>query len=182
MPDVEGQDALKRTQLIIGALLVFLGIAFLLLQWVDIDLVALWWPAFIVVPGLSLLAVGLSTGERGAFLAIPGMVLTTVGLLLAAQNATGLWETWAYVWPLVGPGAVGVGLGIFGTRAGKPNVAGVGWRLALAGLVLTIVLGLFFELVVGLSGPVGPWIGRIVWPVLLITAGIWLMLPRRRRG
>lgn len=167
-----------RTQLVLGLLLIGLGVLFFGARFVGFGFLALWWPGFVLVPGLVMLVVSLFGGKSTAGLAIPGAIAAASGAVLAFQNATGLWQTWAYLWPLVGPGAVGVGLAIFGARTGNARVRTVGGRLALAGLVIAAVLGVFFELVVGLSGPLGPVVGGVLWPVALIAAGLWLIVSR----
>ena len=46
--------------------------------------------------------------------AIAGSIVTTVGSVLLYQQTTGHWESWAYAWALVGPGAAGLGMLVYG--------------------------------------------------------------------
>ncbi len=98
-------------------------------------------------------------GRPGAGLAAAGALTTT----------TGLWATWAYAWALVAPGAVGLGLFVYGVLTGQRDlVVSGGWAL-LTGLGLFIVFAFFFESVIGLSGE------RIVGLDALLAAGLVLL-------
>lgn len=168
-----------RGGLITGILLVGLGALFLLGQFFDFDLWStLLWPLVIIVPGV-LFFVGMALGGRSAGpLAIPGSIVTTVGLLLLYQSLSGHWESWAYAWTLVFPTAVGVGLLINGTWSAMPSLRESGMKWITAGLVLFVVSGIFFELLLNISGGV---ISDVVWPALLILLGLYLLLRRSQR-
>ncbi len=72
----------------IALLLIGLGLLFLLLQFVPLDLGRNAWPFFIIIPGLLFFA-GMALGGRDAArLAIPGSIVTMVGLILLYQNTT----------------------------------------------------------------------------------------------
>ncbi|HEV2035095.1 MAG TPA: hypothetical protein VGU71_13015, partial [Candidatus Dormibacteraeota bacterium] len=104
----------------LGIVFVVVGLFFLATQLAGIDLGAFGWPLFIIIPGLTLLIVGFVSLGTGA--AIPGGIVTMVGLVLAYQNSTGNWASWVYVWPLVAPGGVGVGLFLQGMRDRNPGL------------------------------------------------------------
>lgn len=143
----------RRAMATIGVLLVALGVAFLVARQLDVDIGRVGWPLFIIVPGVVLFAVALSTGgSAGAALAAPAGVVTMTGLVLAVQNATGLWATWAYAWALVAPGGVGLGLLVYGLLTRQPDVARGGAMTTLVGLGLFVAFGFFFEAIIGLSG------------------------------
>jgi hypothetical protein len=72
-----------------------------------------------------------------------------VGLVLAVQNATDLYATWAYAWALVAPGGVGVGLVAYGFLSGQREVLRAGLPILGVGVALFLGFGLFFE---GVSG------------------------------
>jgi hypothetical protein len=159
---------------VIGALL-------LLGQVLHIDLEEIGWPLWIILPGVVLLLLALIGGRAAVGLAIPGLILITTGLILLYQDATGHWESWAYAWALILV-AIGVGQMLFGARAGWPRLAGVGRRLALAGLLFFLVGAAFFEGVLGISGrDFGP-AGRIGLPALVIVAGLVLLVANMLRG
>lgn len=146
-------DGGRRGSLVLGALLVIVGALALLGRQLDVDLVALGWPLFVIVPGVGLLVGSLFVGGRpGIGLAIPGGIVTMTGLVLAFQNATGAYETWAYAWALVAPGGVGVGLTLYGLLARSQDSLQAGIPVLLTGIGLFLGFGFFFEGVLGLSG------------------------------
>lgn len=143
----------RRGMAAIGALLVVVGVAFLLARQLNVDLAELGWPLFVIVPGVILFAVALSTGgSAGAGLAVPAGIVTMTGIVLAVQNATGLWATWAYAWALVAPGGAGVGLLLYGLLTRQPDLVRGGATTTLVGLGLFVGFAFFFEAVIGLSG------------------------------
>jgi hypothetical protein len=155
----------RRSALVLGAILIVVGGAFLLGNVTGFSLDAAW-PLFIIIPGLVLFGASFAAdGDAGVGLAIAGSIVTTVGLVLAVQEATGLYATWAYAWALVAPGSVGVGM--FLRRDGL-RVAGVG-------LALFIGFALFFEGVIGLSGDGPPPLEGLL-PILLIGLGAILVV------
>lgn len=157
----------------IGAVLVMLGILFLLEQFFDFQLGQRLWPLFIIIPGLVFFAGMLLGGKAAGPLAIPGSIVTTVGLLLLYQNTFNHFESWAYAWALM-PAAVGVGLMINGTWSEQPALIHNGRRVAGTGLMLFLVGFFFFELVLNIGGIAS----GIAVPLLLIAAGIYLLLRR----
>ena len=146
-------DPGRRGSLVLGAVLVVVGLLALLGRSLDVDVVAVGWPLFVIVPGIVLLAGSLFVGGRpGIGLAIPGGIVTMTGLVLAFQNATDTFQTWAYAWALVAPGGVGVGLVVYGLLAGERDSLRAGVPVLLTGLGLFLGFGFFFEGVLGLSG------------------------------
>jgi hypothetical protein len=131
------------------------------------------WPLFIIGPGIVLLVLGLFLPNVG--MVIGGSVVTTLGVILAWQNATGRWESWAYVWALVGPTASGVGSFLGALRTGDSRVRDAGlWQIVI-GLALFAGFYLFFEQVIGLSGeplPLPDW----ALPAFLIGIGVLILL------
>ena len=165
----------RRGAVILGAILIIAGGAFLVTNVTGFALDAAW-PLFVIVPGLVLLAASFAAGgEAGGGLAIAGSIVTTVGLILAVQEATGLYSTWAYAWALVAPGSVGVGMFLFGTFTGRPDLRLAGLRLAGIGLALFVGFALFFEGVIGLSSDGPPPLEGLL-PIALIALGAVLVL------
>ena len=146
-------DGGRRGSIVLGAILVVVGLLALLGRQLDVDLVSIGWPLFVLLPGVLLLAGSLFVGGRpGIGLAIPGGIVTMTGLVLAFQNATDAYQTWAYAWALVAPGGVGVGLVIYGLLAGQRDSLRAGVPVLLSGLGLFLGFGFFFEGILGLSG------------------------------
>ena len=165
----------RRGAMILGAILVVLGGAFLVSNITGFSLDAAW-PLFIIVPGLVLLGASFAFGgDAGVGLAIAGSIVTTVGLVLAVQEATGLYATWAYAWALVAPGSVGVGMALYGTFGGRPDLRSEGLRIAGVGLALFIAFALLFEGVIGLSSDGRPPLEDLL-PILLIALGAILVV------
>jgi hypothetical protein len=160
----------RRATFVIGLLLVAAGVAFLVFRQAGIDLADAGWPLFIIVPGLVLFGVSFAVGGRpGTGFAVGGAIITVTGAVLAFQNATGLWATWAYVWPLVAPGGAGLGLLVYGTLTRQRDIAVSGGGTLLVGLALFLGFAFFFEAVIGLSGD------RIAGLDVLLAAGVVLL-------
>jgi hypothetical protein len=149
--------------LIIGALL-FVG------QLLDVGIDDVGWPAIIIGIGAVILVLGLFVNnEQG--MVVGGTVVTTVGLVLLYQNNTGHWESWAYAWALVGPAASGLGMTLWGVRAGDAGEIRNGTWTLLIGLAIFVVGFLFFEGIIGISGrqiPLPDW----VLPAAVIAIGL----------
>ena len=174
----------RRGAVILGAILIVAGGVFLVTNLTGFTLDAAW-PLFVIVPGLVLVGASFTVrGEAGGGLAIAGSIVTTVGLILAVQEASGLYATWAYAWALVAPGSVGVGMFLFGTFTDRPDLRTAGLRLAGIGLALFIGFALFFEGVIGLSSDGRPPLEGLL-PIALIALGAILVggsVFGRRRG
>ncbi|MCB2210465.1 DUF2807 domain-containing protein [bacterium] len=138
-------------QLYLGIVLVVAGGLFLADQLLPISIMAFFWPLLVVFLGVTFFIGMLVAGRRGSGLAIPGTIVTTIGLLLFLQNTFNLWVTWSYAWALL---ICATGLGIlimnfYLKRTGLRRVAGL---LIGIGLTLFVVFGLFFEIIINISG------------------------------
>jgi uncharacterized integral membrane protein len=159
-----------RSSIVGGALLILLGLFFLLYQvmpaqfnWLRVEL---GWPMTVVAVGVGLLIFGLLVGAPG--MAIPASIVGGIGLLLYWQNATGNWESWAYAWTLI-PGFVGIGtilMGLLGGGRLRDSLEGGFW-LILISLVLFAIFGSFL----GGLNLFGPY-----WPALLILLGVVVLV------
>jgi hypothetical protein len=165
----------SRTGIVTGVLLIILGAAFLVLQFFEIRFWSDWWPTAIIGVGLLFFIAMLVAGKSAGPLAIPGSVIVMVGLILLFHNTFGFWETWAYAWTLI-IFAAGIGISIFGRYTGQDKVRQSGGVVARLGLVLFVIIGIFFELFIGLSGLFDG--SSILWPLLLILFGFYLLLAR----
>lgn len=159
----------KRSGVVGGVLLVLFGAFFLIWQlfpellegvfgsWFD-------WPVIIIGVGFVFLLAAV-LGQVGG-LAIPGCIIGGIGLILAWQNATGSWESWAYIWALI-PGFVGLGL-VVASILGKNNPS----ERRVGAIMLAISLGVtsFFASMFTFQLAYD-----YVWPVVLILLGVLLM-------
>lgn len=179
-----GPDPGRRGSVVLGIVLIVVGALFFVDRVTDLDIARFGWPLFVIVPGILLLVAGLTMpGNEGSGLAVAGSITTIVGLILAVQNATDLWATWAYAWALVGPAGAGLGLVLHGLLHGRRDEVSGGAQSVGIGLALFAGFGLFFEGLIGLSGQ--PFLRDTeVLPVLLIGAGVavlaWSLLRGRR--
>lgn len=145
-------DSGRSGTILLGLALVLLGGIALAGRLLDIDLLGLGWPIFVLAPGIVLFAAGVAVGGKaGLGLAIPGGIVSVVGLVLTFQSATGLWGTWAYAWALVAPGGVGLAFVLYGLFTGQGEIARGGVPILLTGIGLFIGFGLFFEGVLNLT-------------------------------
>src|SRR5438309_5326442 len=143
----------RRQSTVVGGLLVLIGAILLAGQLVRIDIGHYGWPFFVILPGVVILFVALTA--RGAIsegLAILGSIVTVTGLILLFQDATNHYESWAYAWALVFPGAIGLGMILYGLTARRPGNLRAGTRLVGIALVLFLVGAAFFEGVIGIGG------------------------------
>jgi hypothetical protein len=94
------------------------------------------WPFFIIVPGLSLLALSIVPARpAGIGFATAGAIVSTVGLILLYQSRTGNWESWAYAWALI-PGSVGLALLVYGAFSRHARMVRAGaWMAAVFGSI-----------------------------------------------
>lgn len=156
---------------VLGVILVIAGIIFLVARYLPVDVAAFGWPVFVILSGLALLAVGISTRSLVGLI-IPGSIATMAGMILAVQNAYDLWATWSYAWTLIFPGAVGFGMATMGLVQGNHAEVQRGSRMALVGIALFAIFGMFFEGVLKISGlDFGP-ITTVALPLVIIAVGI----------
>src|SRR3979411_737012 len=153
MADSEASRRTRRPSVVLGGLLVLIGAIWLVGQFIRIDIGHYGWPVFVIAPGVVILLVALTArGALGEGLAILGSIITVTGLILLYQNATDHFESWAYAWALIFPGAVGLGMICYGLTASRPGNVRAGARLVGIGLVLFLVGVAFFEGVLGIGG------------------------------
>jgi hypothetical protein len=168
----------RATYLVLGALLVLAGVAWLLARASGVDIpglvAAVGWPVFVVAPGLVLLALGLfMPREPGQGLAVGGTIVASVGLLLAYQDATDHWSSWAYAWALIGPAAAGLGQAAWGVLHRHGAAVAEGSRTLGVGLVMFGVGYAFFEGLIGIGDGRGIARGAPdLVPFMLLAAGL----------
>lgn len=164
---------MKRGNLVWGAILILLGIAFLLFQlFPDLTAGFTWQWILILIGGIFVVASLLS---RIGGLMIPGAILLGLAAIFVYQERSGNWESWAYVWALI-PGFVGVGMFIGSLYDPEMRPArGASLIIMLISVILFAVFGGVFGLTLSILQ---------YWPVLLILIGGWILLralraPRR---
>jgi hypothetical protein len=157
----------------LGVVLVVVGLFYLLVQVAAVDLSSFGWPLFVIIPGVTLLIVGFVSLGTGA--AIPGGILTMVGLVLAYQNSTGHWTSWAYAWALVAPGGVGLGLFLQGLRERNGSLIRQGRSLMFIAALIFMVGFVFFESILNISDINEEPVVRAALPALFIVIGILLL-------
>jgi hypothetical protein len=162
---------------VLGGLLVLVGAVLLVGQLVRIDIGHYGWPLFLIAPGLAILYVALmARGALGEGLAILGSIITVTGLILLYQNATDHFESWAYAWTLIFPGAVGVGMIMHGLVAARAGNVRAGTRLVGISLVLFLVGIAFFEGVIGIGGYQFGRAAGVAVGALIIAMGAFLLI------
>ena len=166
--------------LALGLVLVVVGIFFLIMRLFDIDLSSYGWPLYVIIPGLTLLIVGFARLGTGAL--VPGAIVMVTGLILAAQNATGDWASWAYAWTLVLPGGAGLGLFLQGLRVHDPKQLRLGRNLMFWSALMFMIGFVIFESIFNISGQDFGIVSRAALPVLLIIIGVTLLARSVQRG
>jgi hypothetical protein len=174
----------RRQSMILGGLFVLIGALLLAGQFVRVDVGRYGWPFFVIAPGILILFVALTA--RGAVsegLAILGSIVTVSGLILLVQDATGHFESWAYASALVVPGAIGMGMILYGLTARRAGNLRSGTRLVAIALVLFLLGAAFFEGVIGIGGYQLNHSAGVVLGVLIIALGaVMLALNLTSRG
>jgi len=155
-----------------GVVLVVLGLFALLIQFTGFD-AGESWPLFVVIPGLTLLVVGYISLGTGAL--IPGAILTVIGLILAYQSSTGDWPSWAFAWPLVAPGGVGLGLFLQGIRNRDSHLLRQGRVLMFVAAIIFMIGFVIFATIFRISDMDYGWFGKAALPALLIVIGLVLL-------
>lgn len=158
--------------IIIGIGLVLLGSNLF-----NFDLMDLFWPGFIIVPGLMLLWPAYTSTpddqSRLSFLAVPGAMLVTIGLLNFMMNLTDHFEAWAYSWTLL---VASVGWAVMYVRRFDPDnkVHESGYKFIRTMIMMFGGLFVLFELVIW--GNFHPLLA-----IGLIGYGVYLLRNQRRQ-
>jgi hypothetical protein len=171
------------SSLALGIVLVVVGIFAFVVVMAGVDLTQYGWPLFVIIPGLTLLVVGFA--GVGSVATIPGGIVTMLGLVLAYQNSSGDWPTWAFAWALVVPGGVGLGMYLQALRDHDQHSLRTGRTLIFISVMIFIVGFVLFESILGISGREYGGVGKAALPVMLIVIGLILLvrsLQRSRRA
>ena len=167
---------LASRRLLLAATLIGLGLLLLVLHYFS-GLAGFAWPLFVILPGAALIAAGTSNAWYAQHVAAAGAVVTGAGVILAAQNASGYFQSWAYAWALL-PAFAGAAIWTIGVRDGDEAAKAGGRSLMQWGVLIFVVLAAIFELFIFDHS----WFdGGLVLALLLIAAGVLLLVSRRRR-
>jgi len=128
------------------------------------------WPFIVIGIGLLFFVAMFAGGKQIAGFAIPGSIIGGVGLILLFQNITHHWESMSYFWTLIIM-FVGAGIYIMGMYGDDANHKKSGLHVMKIGFILFIIFGAFFEMIFSSFG-------NIIFPVLLIALGAYLVLNR----
>lgn len=156
--------------LIGGSLLIGFGLLSLVSRFFDDLNWGFLWPFLIIGAGTLFFIAMFATGKSGAPFAVPGSIITGVGLVLLFQNITKHWESMSYFWTLIFM-FVGLGVYLMGWYAEDASQKKTGAGLMKAGFILFVIFGTFFEMIFSSFN-------GLVFPVLLIVLGIYLVLSR----
>jgi hypothetical protein len=175
-PNDESSSRSRTILTLAGLLLIVLGILFLIGQMINVDVERLAWPFFVIVPGILVFYFALGRGNQaGERLAMVGSAAAMVGTILLFQNTFDYFQSWAYAWALVFPTSVGVGQIIYGSIKNRADMSATGRGRTVVGIILFVVLAVFFEFVIGFGGR-GIGLGGLGWPVVLIVVGVVLLV------
>ena len=159
-----------------AAVLIGLGLIFLLDEFLDFSFLGQLWPFLIILPGLAFLAAAWAGSEKSVQLAYPGAIVTGTGAILLVQNITGRFESWAYAWALY-PVFVGLASMFVGRRTHNDRTYSEGRRTVNTGLILLGIFAVFFEGFI--FGGLGTSVGRFLLPAILIGIGLLLLFRGR---
>jgi hypothetical protein len=168
------------SSLALGIVLVVVGIFAFVVVMAGVDLTQYGWPLFVIIPGLTLLVVGFA--GVGSVATIPGGIVTMLGLVLAYQNSSGDWPTWAFAWALIVPGGVGLGMYLQALRDHDQHSLRTGRTLIFISVMIFIVGFVLFESILGISGRDYGGVGKAALPVLLIVIGLILLVRSLQRS
>ena len=177
MADSQAPRRSRSPSMVLGGLLVLIGAIWLVGQFVRIDIGHYGWPFFVIAPGVVILFLALmARGALGEGLAILGSIITVTGLVLLFQDGTDHYESWAYAWALVFPGAIGLGMILYGLTGRRPGNVRAGTRLLGIALVLFLLGAAFFEGVIGIGGYQFDHNAGVVLGVIIIALGAVMLV------
>jgi hypothetical protein len=156
-------------------LVIGIGVALLAANLLHLQLIELFWPGFVIMPGLLLLWPAYNaTAERQSpfsFLAVFGAMTVTVGLLLLVMNLSNHFEAWAYSWTLVLASAA-AGLMYVKRFDAASSVHEAGRKLIRLMAILFMGLAVFFEIIIFENF-------NPLLPLVLIGYGLYLLFRER---
>ncbi len=179
-PSIKQPDSSRshsnRSALFLGGGLVLMGVVLLLGKILSIPFGDYLWPFIFIIPGILVFLSALSSdSSSGEGLTILGAILTALGLIFLAQQVTGLWASWAYVWSLVAPTSIGFAQMVYGTKKDRIPIIQSGKKLINLGMLMFVIGFMFFELIIGINGFGIRNFGLPVIPVMMVFVGILIL-------
>jgi hypothetical protein len=184
-----------RVFIAVGILLAGTGTAWLVTVAYKVHVTSIW-PYYVIAFGVYLALDSLIAKGEGAdwFFAL-GSAVVVAGLILLYQNHAQIqkghsyrpFDTWAYAWPLVVPGALGLALVLLASFPGRRTGFWPGVRLVVAGGALFGIGTLIFEAMAHLTPIQWSDSTRLWTPAILalfgtLVAGVAVFALRKRRG
>jgi hypothetical protein len=170
----EDMNTIDRGRVILAAVLIGLGLLFLVFNIIPGYRLAFAWPVLILLVAVAMLLPPFlwpHIRQGLAALWIPGIMLLVLSLIFFYNTATGDWSAWGFLWILL-PASAGLGLAFAALigRWGQP-VVWVGLAIAISGLLVFSLFAFIF----------GSRLLQAVGPVGLIVLGIVVLLGAFRR-
>ncbi len=165
--------------IVIGILLIVIGLLSFFGRYFILPDMDTLWPLIVIGVGIAFFIPIFLGNKASAGLAIPGSILVTIGVILYIMNRTDSWEAWSYCWALI-VCAVGAGIWIKGYTIEQPEEQKKGLKVLRTGLILFLIFGVLMEFVFALSGE-AHWGGILLWSILLMLVGAYLLITRLLR-
>jgi hypothetical protein len=167
-------NTMDRGRVILAAVLIGLGLLFLIFNLIPGYRLALAWPAFLMIVALAMLLPPFLWPQARQGLAalwIPGIMLLVLSLIFFYNVATSDWSAWGFLWILL-PSTAGIGLALAAWigKWGQP-VVWVGLAIAISGLIVYSLFAFIF----------GTRILQAIGPAGLIVLGIIVLFGAFRR-
>src|SRR4029079_13990485 len=103
-------------------------------------------------------------------------IVTSIGLLLGWQDQNDRFEPWAYAWALIGPGAAGLGMFVYGALTRTTDLARQGLRLMAVAGALFLIGAWFFETVFATGRVPFALDTELWWPLGLMAFGALVVI------
>jgi hypothetical protein len=167
------------TGVVVGAILIAVGVLSLFgkfltfMNWDNL------WPLIVIAVGAAFFVGMVLGGKALGGLAVPGSIIITIGLILLVLNATEQWVAWSYAWALIVCG-VGVGVLINGYWSDQPALRKQGMDTLRGGLILFLIFGVIMGFIFTVTG-VTHWGNLLLWAILLVLMGLFLLITRLLR-
>jgi glucan phosphoethanolaminetransferase (alkaline phosphatase superfamily) len=170
-----------RFNLFFGIIVVAAGIFFLLQNL--FPTMAVWdffWPILPILLGLTLIQMGSLFHDGGrSFFVLIGSMLMMAGLLLLIQNYIKHPYWWSYAWPLIFPGAFGIGQIICSRNGTRKNTFHNGLSFLIIGIVFFLFGLLLFQYVFRNSLFNEGMRSQLNYGFMMVCLGIFILLPKK---